>query len=265
MAPPGSAGLIFATPSYVAATGWSPEEFLGHNALEFIHPEDAELSREMLGRRARRDGASAFTYRFRTKDGRWLWVDSIVTLARGAPGESDGLVITSRDVTERKRDEAELQETPIVTLTRAEGITDQGAWVFRNMLTNSAQADAIADYAMNVKGYKRFALLYPNIPYGVELADTFWDEVISRGGAIRGAERYSHDQTTFTQEAKKLVGRYYLEDRLDYIEGVREINASNQDAFRRRKAIDKLKSGLDPVVDFDELLDVYPRIATQPQ
>ncbi|HPA52759.1 MAG TPA: EAL domain-containing protein [Thermoanaerobaculia bacterium] len=97
--------LRFATPSYVAATGWSPEEFLGHNALEFIHPEDVELSREMLGRRARRDGSSAFTYRFRAKDGRWLWVDSIVTLAKGAPGESDGLVITSRDVTGRKRDE----------------------------------------------------------------------------------------------------------------------------------------------------------------
>lgn len=95
----------FATPSYVAATGWSPAEFLGHNALEFIHPEDVELSKEMLGRRARRDGTSAFTYRFRTKDGRWLWVDSVVTLARDARGEPDGLVITSRDVTERRRDE----------------------------------------------------------------------------------------------------------------------------------------------------------------
>ena len=116
--------LRFATPSYEAATGWSPAEFIGHNALEFIHPEDVELSREMLGRKARRDGSSSFTYRFRTKDGRWLWVDSVVTLARDAKGDPDGLVITSRDVTDRKRDEeiVRLQHETERSLLRREGL-----------------------------------------------------------------------------------------------------------------------------------------------
>ncbi len=116
--------LRFATPSYEAATGWLPEEFIGHNAFEFIHPEDVELSREMLGRRARRDGSSSFTYRFRTKDGRWLWVDSLVTLARDGRGEPDGLVITSRDVTDRKRDEeiVRLQHETERSLLRREGL-----------------------------------------------------------------------------------------------------------------------------------------------
>ncbi len=116
--------LRFATPSYEAATGWSPAEFIGHNALEFIHPEDVELSREMLGRKARRDGSSSFTYRFRTKDGRWLWVDSLVTLARNGKGEPDGLVITSRDVTDRKHDEeiVRLQHETERSLLRREGL-----------------------------------------------------------------------------------------------------------------------------------------------
>ena len=114
----------FATPSYEAATGWSPPEFIGRNALEFIHPDDRELSREMLGRKARRDGSSAFTYRFRTKDGRWLWVDSLVTLVRDEEGEPEGLVITSRDVTERKRDEeiVRLQHETERSLLRREGL-----------------------------------------------------------------------------------------------------------------------------------------------
>ena len=47
--------LRFATPSYEAATGWSPAEFIGHSAFDFIHPEDAERVREMLGRKARSD------------------------------------------------------------------------------------------------------------------------------------------------------------------------------------------------------------------
>ncbi len=159
---------------------------------------------------------------------------------------------------------AEELQVPLVTMTRTEGITDIGPYVFRNMLTNSAQARAIADYAMNVKGYKRFALLYPNIPYGVELANDFWDHVASNGGVVRGAETYAHDQTTFTSEAKKLVGRYYLEDRGDYLEGVRDLNqgGQQQDAFRRRKALEKLKGGVEPIVDFEAIFipDEWKRV-----
>lgn len=157
------------------------------------------------------------------------------------------------DDTKRAALVAEELQIPLLTMSRQEGVTELGAHVFRNMLTNSAQADAIADYAMNVKGYKRFAVLYPNIPYGVELADTFWDEVVSRGGIIRGAERYAHDQTTFTTEAKKLVGRYYLEDRGDYVGGVRDMQGENLDAYRRRKALEKVKAGVEPIVDFDAI------------
>lgn len=157
------------------------------------------------------------------------------------------------DDTKRAALVAEELQVPLLTMARQEGITDLGPYVFQNMLTNSAQAAAIADYAMNVKGYKRFALLYPNIPYGVDLSTAFWDEVVERGGAVRGAERYSHDQTTFTTEAKKLVGRYYLEDRGDYIEGVRDLQGENLDAFRRRKALEKVKSGVEPIVDFEAI------------
>ncbi|MFL5345287.1 MAG: penicillin-binding protein activator [Hyalangium sp.] len=158
---------------------------------------------------------------------------------------------------------AEELQVPLLTMTRTEGITDIGANVFRNMLTNSAQAQAIADYAMNVRGFKHFATLYPNIPYGVEMANEFWDEVVSHGGVVRGAESYAHDQTTFTTEAKKLVGRYYLEDRADYLEGVRDVNSENMDAFRKRKAVEKLKSGLEPVIDFEAIFipDDWKRVS----
>jgi ABC-type branched-subunit amino acid transport system substrate-binding protein len=157
------------------------------------------------------------------------------------------------DDTKRAALVAEELQIPLLTMSRQEGVTDLGSHVFRNMLTNSAQADAIVDYAMNVKGYKRFAVLYPNIPYGVELADTFWDQVVERGGTIRGAERYAHDQTTFTTEAKKLVGRYYLEDRGDYVGGVRDVQGENLDAYRRRKAMEKVKAGVEPIIDFDAI------------
>jgi outer membrane PBP1 activator LpoA protein len=158
---------------------------------------------------------------------------------------------------------AEELQVPLLTMSRTEGITDIGPHVFRNMLTNSAQAQAIADYAVKVRGFKHFAMLYPNIPYGVELANGFWDEVVERGATVRGAESYAHDQTTFTNEAKKLVGRYYLEDRIDYIEGVHDVNAQSMDAFHKRKAVEKVKSGLAPVIDFEAIFipDDWKRVS----
>lgn len=116
------AGVIrFATPSYEGATGWATNELVGHSAFAFIHPEDAERVREELGRTTRRVGHASSTYRFRRKDGSYVWSDSLATLVRDEHGEPDGLVITSRDVTARKRDEevvALLHETERSLLRR---------------------------------------------------------------------------------------------------------------------------------------------------
>ncbi len=149
---------------------------------------------------------------------------------------------------------AEELQVPLITLSRAEGITEIGPHVFRTMVTNSQQADALAEYSMVSLGYKTFAVLFPNTAFGTEFTNAFWDAIEARGGIIRGAETYPHDATTFTDEAKKVVGRYYLEDRADYLERLREIRDSESDAFRKRKALEKAKAGLDPVIDFEALL-----------
>ena len=43
---------------------------------------------------------------------------------------------------------------PIVSLSRAEGLTQLGEYVFRDMPTNSAQAKAVAQYAQKKLGAK---------------------------------------------------------------------------------------------------------------
>ena len=56
---------------------------------------------------------------------------------------------------------------------------------------------------------------------------------------MRGAENYDHDQTTFTDQAKRLVGRYWLWDRAEFIEKYRELRAQGLDDFRLKKAQEK--------------------------
>jgi ABC-type branched-subunit amino acid transport system substrate-binding protein len=148
---------------------------------------------------------------------------------------------------------AEELQVPILTLTRTENITEMGPHVFRNMLTDAAQAEALANYGTHVLGFKSFGILFPDVSYGSDLANQFWDRLLERGAQVRGAERYAYDQKTFTVEVKKLVGRYYLDDRTDYLESAREISANVKDPFRRRKALEKLRASLPPLIDFDAL------------
>ena len=161
---------------------------------------------------------------------------------------------------------AEELQIPIITMTRTEGITEIGPHVFRNMVTNQQQAEALAEYATTELGFKTFGVLYPNIPFGVELANEFWDQIEKRGGVVRAAETYDHDQTTYTRQAQSLVGRReeYLTDRPDYIEKLREIRDNKElDEFRKRKAREKLMQNLPPIIDFEALLipDAWQKVS----
>ena len=46
----------------------------------------------------------------------------------------------------------------------------------------------------------------------------------------------------------------FTDAQLDYIEKLRDIRDNETDAFRKRKALEKAKAGLDPVIDFEALL-----------
>ncbi|HET7754481.1 MAG TPA: penicillin-binding protein activator [Anaeromyxobacteraceae bacterium] len=140
---------------------------------------------------------------------------------------------------------------PLVSLSKLEGIPSAGPFVFRTMLTAEAQAKALVEFAMGRRGHKRFAVMFPNVSYGQELAQAFWDDVEQRGGQITGAESYEPDRTTFSPLVKSLVGKANLDDRADYRELAQEIVKNEKDPYRRRKALEKLRERLPPVTDFD--------------
>jgi ABC-type branched-subunit amino acid transport system substrate-binding protein len=155
---------------------------------------------------------------------------------------------------ERAAATAEELGVPFLSLSKLEGVTDAGPFVFQHMLTASAQARALAELFMGRRGMRRFAILYPSVAYGAELANAFWDEVEARGGEVRAAETYLIDRTTFTPLVKDMVGKLYLDERTEFVEAQREIAQKEGDPFRRRKALERLRDGLEPVVDFDAIL-----------
>ena len=170
----------------------------------------------------------------------------------------EGAIVVVGGVTnaeaERAAATAEDLGVPFLSLSKQEGITDAGPYVFQHMITAGAQARALADLFMGRRGLKRFAIMYPQVAYGAGLASAFWDEVEARGGEVRAAETYPMDRTTFTPLVKDMVGKLYLDERTEYVEAQKEIAQRESDPFRRRKALEKLRDGLPPVTDFDAVL-----------
>ncbi len=102
--------------------------------------------------------------------------------------------------------EAQALGIPIITLTGKDGITALGDQVFRHFLTQSLQVRSVADHAFNILELRRFAVLYPDEPYGRDMTKLFEAEVKRRGGMVVAAEAYAPKTTDFGKQIKKILG-----------------------------------------------------------
>ena len=139
---------------------------------------------------------------------------------------------------------------PMLTISRAENLADIGPYIFRNGVTNEDQVKALVAHAMDVMGMRNFAILYPRHPYGEELLHLFWDEVVRKGGQIRGVEAYNADATTFTSQVKRLVARRDLELRADYRAAKAECD-EQPDTYRQGRCVERLAKEIQPIIDFE--------------
>lgn len=138
---------------------------------------------------------------------------------------------------------------PNITLSQKPGLTKVGAYVFRNALTSEMLVRQLVKDAMVQRGLKRFAILYPNDPYGTEYANLFWDEVRARGGVIAASQPYNSKETDFNNVVRRLIGTFYLEDRKDeYKIKLKEWMKNRRSLSLRSPPPDDL---LEPIISFD--------------
>ncbi len=138
---------------------------------------------------------------------------------------------------------------PSIALSQRSGITEIGSTVFRNSLTSEMQIRYLVRSAINDLGMKKFAILYPNDPYGIEFTNIFWDEVLARGGQITAVQTYSTKETDFRLVIQRLIGTYYGEARIDEFNvRLKELQKSDKKKSARN---DNLETILPPITDFD--------------
>jgi branched-chain amino acid transport system substrate-binding protein len=144
---------------------------------------------------------------------------------------------------------------PILSLSRAEALTQIGEYVFRDMPTNSAQARAVAQYAQKKLGARNFGILQPDSPYGDEVTRFFWDALDGSGTAVTAYDHYPQRTTTFKPFIQRLVGRTQedLDERKEFSDEAEKIAQQISSPYQRRKALQALRNQSAPVVDFDAL------------
>jgi PAS domain S-box-containing protein len=101
--------FLYVSSDYTETLGYDPDELLGKNVFEFMHPEDMASALEAFSRGLAQFTSEQAVFRYRHKTGEWRWFESTGRPFRTAAGEIRVMVV-SRDITARKQAEAALQE-----------------------------------------------------------------------------------------------------------------------------------------------------------
>ena len=102
--------ITYVSPAVTRVLGYDPDDLIGHEGYEFVHPEDRERNADALETMLSEPSESeTVEVRFRHADGSWRWIEATMR-NRLDDDIIDGILLSSRDITERKKYEAEARE-----------------------------------------------------------------------------------------------------------------------------------------------------------
>ena len=99
---------LYNSPAYQKILGYGPEELAATSSMDQIHPDDRTRVQEASAKASSTGRGEQLEYRIRHKDGSWRFLESTASAIRNLQGETIGLVIVNRDITQRKRAEERL-------------------------------------------------------------------------------------------------------------------------------------------------------------
>ncbi len=107
----GSDGTIqYESPSIERVLGYKPDDLISKNAFDLIHPEDIASVMEVFNNLIQKPGTVlSIEYRFQEQGGSWRFLESTSNNLLADPSVI-GVIVNSRDITERKQAEKALQQ-----------------------------------------------------------------------------------------------------------------------------------------------------------
>ncbi|MGM0787324.1 MAG: PAS domain-containing protein, partial [Thermodesulfobacteriota bacterium] len=167
--------------------GYSPDLLVGKNVMDFVHPEDINRAIEAYNEFVAGNDPPRIQFRCRCKDGSYMWTETRGTVLTDENGNPDKIVLSSRDITERKRTEDALREQ-----------TELFQKISDNMFDLISIADIEGNYkyigsSRNLLGYDPETLVGKNFmefihPEDADEITSVFDEALKRGEKVRKVE-----------------------------------------------------------------------------
>jgi diguanylate cyclase (GGDEF)-like protein/PAS domain S-box-containing protein len=99
---------VYESPAASRILGYPSGSLIGKKPFETVHPKDIARARESFEALVRGGNPAPIELRFRHADGSWIWLEALGNNLLEHPGIR-GVVLTSREITERKRAEERAQ------------------------------------------------------------------------------------------------------------------------------------------------------------
>ena len=223
--------ILYSSPSIEQIIGYSAEERVGASLFELIHPDDRDdVKRKIAALTQAPEAATSAQFRTQHKNGSWRWVEAFAKNMLEDPNVQS-LVISARDITERKSMEEALKEERSLLRTLIDTVPDfvyvkdiQG----RKLISNEADWRACGGKTMeDIVGKTDFET------YPAELAEKYWADdkfVIDTGTPVINREELARDEQGNT--IWNLTTKVPFRDRQGQIAGL--VGVSRNIAERKR-------------------------------
>ncbi len=102
--------FIYVSPSAKELLGFTPDELLGRYPQSLLNPEDSKrVCRDIYKLTRNTEGVHLPQYRVRTQSGSFVWLETSIKLIYNEAGDVIKLQTSSRDITQRRQVEEELE------------------------------------------------------------------------------------------------------------------------------------------------------------
>jgi PAS domain S-box-containing protein len=213
---------LYASPSHLEVLGYSPDELIGGNLFDFIHPDDVQsVFDKWVESKNKNEGKDAI-FRYKHKNGKWMIFEARGNWITEGRDTEKKAVLVSRDITQminaqenlrRERDYNKriIEETPAIVC----GISPTGITRFIN-----GSASRITGYkADELIGKNWHVIFYPGELYGQ--VDKFFEDynkgdvkdyemnLLTKNGELKTISWHSISKFNEQNELEELIGFGY--------------------------------------------------------